>query len=138
MGGIYLPHRLAYSRKKFIVKELTPYLKDYLVSEYSCNPFRKRIAYNKSKEGLRIYFRENELVYVRRDPEEDTDITTTYTPPPPPPPITIENNSTNNVTSPRPNRIQRESIRNLLQINPPLRRNIVTEITEREVFTPQK
>ena len=137
LGGIYLPHRLAYSRKKFIVKELTPYLKDYLVSEYSCNPFRKRIAYNKSKEGLRIYFRENELVYVRRDPEEDTDITTTYTPPPPPPPITIENNSTNNVTSPRPNRIQRESIRNLLQINPPLRRNIVTEITEREVFTPQ-
>ena len=137
LGGIYLPQRLAYSRKKFIVKELTPYLKDYLVSEYSCNPFRKRIAYNKSKEGLRIYFRENELVYVRRDPEEDTEITTTYTPPPPPPPITIENNSTNNVTSPRPNRIQRESIRNLLQINPPLRRNILTEITEREVFTPQ-
>ena len=140
LGGIYLPHRLAYSRKKFIVKELTPYLKDYLISEYSCNPFRKRMAFNKSKEGLSIYFRENELVYVRREPEEEPeeeseDITTTYTPPPPPP-IIIENNSTNNVTSPRPNRILRRNIRNLLQINTSLSRN-VTQLAENEVFRPQ-
>lgn len=141
LGGIYLPHRLAYSRKKFIVKELTPYLKDFLVSEYSCNPFRKRIAYNKSKEGLSIYFRENELVYVRREPEEhpinNDNITTTYIPPPPPHPIIIENHSTNNVTSPRPNRTQRDNIRSLLQINSSLRRNIITQMAENEVFRPQ-
>jgi len=148
LGGIYLPNRLAYSRKKFIVKELTPYLKDYLISEYCCNPFKKRMSYNKSKEGLSIYFRENELVYIRRDPEETEEYeedeqtqentTTHYIPPPPP--LVIENTVPPvSITSPRI-RNRRENIINLLEINRSLRRNIaeVINVAERDVFTPQR
>tara|TARA_A100001011_G_C14295217_1_gene838155 strand:- start:1509 stop:2717 length:1209 start_codon:yes stop_codon:yes gene_type:complete len=143
LGGIYLPNRLAYSRKKFIVKELTPYLKDYLISEYCCNPFKKRIAYNKSKEGLSIYFRENELIYVRRDTEDEDEDDNNITNYVPPPPITIENTTppppTLPVTSPRIGN-RRENIINLLEINRTLRRNIadITQLAEREVFTPQR
>ena len=150
LGGIYLPNRLAYSRKKFIVKELTPYLKDYLISEYCCNPFKKRMSYNKSKEGLCIYFRENELVYIRRETDEideteqteqteqtqENNTITHYIPPPPP--LVIENVAPPvSITSPR---IRRENIINLLEINRSLRRNIaeVINVAEREVFTPQR
>ena len=94
-----------------------------------------------------IYFRENELVYIRREIDEteqpeqpeqtqENDTITHYIPPPPP--LVIENSTPPvSITSPR---IRRENIINLLEINRSLRRNIaeVINVTEREVFTPQR
>ena len=76
---IYFPDNLSHSRKKRVIKNLRPILRNYLYGSYGCNPLKKREAYDTAKVSIKDFFDIN--------PYEN--FTLQNTPPPrtmPPPP----------------------------------------------------
>ena len=100
LGGVYLPDYASYSRKKRVIKDFGKFLSTYLISEYSCNPLKKRIMNDKIKTDLKKFIDENEIYYLRREPVFTLD---SLPPPPPfdapaPPAIEINNSTDTNST----------------------------------------
>jgi hypothetical protein len=78
---IFFPDNLSYIRKKRVIKNLKPILRNYLYGSYGCNPLKKREAYDTAKVSIKDFFDINpyEIFTLRNTP-----------PPPrhmPPPPI---------------------------------------------------
>lgn len=48
-----------YSKKSYIVKNMKPYLKSFLLSQESCNKFKRRMFRRKSINGLKAFFNVN-------------------------------------------------------------------------------
>lgn len=101
LDGVYLPDYVTYGRKKKVIKDFIKFLPSYLVSEYSCNPLKKRIMNDKIKTDLKKFINDNEIYYLRREPVLNLD---SLPPPPPfdapePPTIEIQNTTSNNATS---------------------------------------
>jgi hypothetical protein len=101
LDGVYLPDYVTYGRKKKVIKDFMKFLPSYLISEYSCNPLKKRIMNDKIKTDLKKFINDNEIYYLRREPVLNLD---SFPPPPPfnapePPAIEIQNTSRNNATS---------------------------------------
>ncbi len=61
----YVPDNPAYNRKRYFVRELKPYLKFYLRGTYSCNPLRKKMAYDRCVELIQIYDKANPDIISR-------------------------------------------------------------------------
>lgn len=80
LNGVYLPDYISYSRKKIVIKDFIKFLPTYLISEYSCNPLKKRVMDNKVKIELKKFIDQNEVTYLRTEPILALD----YIPPPPP------------------------------------------------------
>ena len=101
LDGVYLPDYVTYGRKKRVIKDFIKFLPSYLISEYSCNPLKKRIMNDKIKTDLKKFINENEIYYLRREPLLTLD---SLPPPPPfdapePPAIEIQNTSRNSNTT---------------------------------------
>ena len=78
---IYFPDNLSYTRKKRVIKNLKPILRNYLYGIYGCNPLKKREAYDTAKVSIKDFFDIN--------PYENFTLQNTPPPPrtmPPPPP----------------------------------------------------
>ena len=52
-------HNDFYSKKSYIVKNMKPYLKSFLLSQESCNKFKRRMFRRKSINGLKAFFNVN-------------------------------------------------------------------------------
>jgi hypothetical protein len=78
---IYFPDNLSYTRKKRVIKDLKPILRNYLYGTYGCNPLKKREAYDTSKVSIKDFFDINpyEMFTLRNRPPPPRS-----TPPPPP------------------------------------------------------
>ena len=77
---IYFPDNLSYSRKKLVIKNLKPILRNYLYGSYGCNPLKKREAYDEAKVSIKDFFNINpyENFTLQNTPRPQT------MPPPPP------------------------------------------------------
>jgi len=78
---IYFPDNISYSRKKRVIKNLKPILRNYLYGSYGCNPLKKREAYDEAKVSIKDFFNIN--------PYDNFTLQNTPPPPrtmPPPPP----------------------------------------------------
>jgi hypothetical protein len=107
LNNIYIPVYVSIYNKKKIIKDLSPFLTSYLLSEYSCNPFKKKINKKKTIRFLNKFFQDNDVSYIRHEILNDIDDITTEpllsiayqspssepappnTPPPPPPPSSV-------------------------------------------------
>ena len=56
---IYFPDNLSYTRKKRIIKNLKPILKNYLYGSYGCNPLKKSEARSAAKTAIKEFFEDN-------------------------------------------------------------------------------
>ncbi len=70
----YVPDNPSYNRKKYFVRELKPYLKFYLRGTYSCNPLRKKMAYDRCVELIKIYDTSNPDIISRFSTRTSTNI----------------------------------------------------------------
>ena len=75
---LYFPENISYSRKKRVVKNLRPILKNYLYGSYGCNPLKKREAYEAAKISIKDFFEINPYENFTLQQRPRT------TPPPPP------------------------------------------------------
>ena len=83
LNNIYIPAYVSTYNKKKIIKDLTPFLTSYLLSEYSCNPFKKKINKKKTIKFLNKFFKDNNASYIRYEILDDNDENTENEPAPP-------------------------------------------------------
>lgn len=120
----YLPTSITNVRKKFYIKELSFILHYHCLSKFSCNPLKKKCAYERCKRLLKEYFENssNSSFYIKGiNPDNYTSsdillppnviLTENEIEPPPAPPITPQNNDNfNNIIFETQQELEIESI----------------------------
>lgn len=61
----FIPENPSYNRKKYYIRQLKHILKYYLRGSYSCNPLRKRVAFDRYLTLTRLYDKNNPNVISR-------------------------------------------------------------------------
>lgn len=67
----FIPENPSYNRKKYYIRQLKHILRYYLRGSYSCNPLRKRVAFDRYLTLTRLYDKNNPNV-ISRSPTRST------------------------------------------------------------------